>query len=126
MCSVQANTVDEHLLPPPAPKPALLAHALRQIDSIISSENFPTPCSKCLGSLEIAKFLSLAAPELGPDLAVEVCTKYRGGPSREVCESTYGIHGIGAIVTQVVSFADVGGYDGQVRFRRANRQTREC
>ncbi|KAH7104878.1 sphingomyelin phosphodiesterase [Auriculariales sp. MPI-PUGE-AT-0066] len=109
----KSNTVDEHLFPPPAPKPALVANALRQIDSIANSPHFPTTCSKCIASLEIAKFVVLAAPEMGPELAIALCVKYSGVGSLPGCTSAYN-NGIGAVITQVASFADVGGYDGQM------------
>ncbi|EJD54425.1 sphingomyelin phosphodiesterase [Auricularia subglabra TFB-10046 SS5] len=105
------NTVDPHPLPPAAQKPALLSHALQQISSIAASDNFPTTCAKCLASLEVAKFLVLAAPELGPTLAVDLCERFQ---LSSTCGTTYSRLALGSVITQVVANADVGGYDGQM------------
>lgn len=59
----------------------------------------------------MAKFLALAAPEQGPELAVTLCNKYKFSST---CEATYGAHNKGGVVTQVIANADAGGYDGQV------------
>lgn len=54
----------------------------------------------------------MAAPEQGPALAVALCHKFQFNSD---CDTMFGVLGIGAIVTQVVANADVGGFDGQVR-----------
>ncbi|KAJ8084601.1 hypothetical protein PM082_003374 [Marasmius tenuissimus] len=105
------NTVDPHPLPPKAPPSRLYAQAVAQIKSIASNPMFPTSCAKCQAGLEVAKFLIMAAPEEGPKLAVELCQSF--GFSN-TCERTYGLLGIGSVVTQVVGNADVGGLDGQM------------
>ena len=108
------NTVDPHPLPPKAPTSHLYAQAVAQIKSIASNPIFPSSCAKCQASLEVAKFLIMAAPEEGPKLAVELC-QFFGFSS--TCEQTYSLLGIGSVVTQVVGNADVGGLDGQVGSR---------
>ena len=63
-----------------------------------------------MASLKVAKFLVLAAPDLGPDLAVSLCVKHGWSDS---CGTTYSRNGIGHVISQVVAYADVGGNDGQ-------------
>ncbi|ESK92126.1 ser thr protein phosphatase family protein [Moniliophthora roreri MCA 2997] len=105
------NTVDPHPLPPKASSSRLYAQALQQIKNIASNPTFDSTCAKCQASLEVAKFLALASPEEGPRLAVELC-EFFGFSS--TCGTTFSILGIGSVITQVVSNADVGGYDGQM------------
>jgi sphingomyelin phosphodiesterase len=99
-------------LPPKASDSSLLDQALAQINSIIVNPIFGNnSCAKCQASLEVAKFLALAAPEQGPTLAVKLCLEFNFSTT---CEATYGAINLGSVVTQVVANADVGGYDGQV------------
>ncbi|KZW00602.1 hypothetical protein EXIGLDRAFT_721370 [Exidia glandulosa HHB12029] len=105
------NTVDPHPLPPVASKPALLSHAITQINSIAASTTFPDRCSKCIASLEVAKFLALAAPDLGPSLAVDLCEQFKFSST---CGNQFSKLALGSVITQVVANADVGGYDGQL------------
>jgi hypothetical protein len=72
-------------------------------------------CAQCQALLEILKFISLAAPERGPDLVVVLCGVYK---LSSTCEAIYGRLGVGTVITQVIANADVGGYDGQVGKRR--------
>jgi sphingomyelin phosphodiesterase len=102
--------------PPPLPSPAssqrLLQQAVAQIKSITTNPMFESStCTRCQASLEVAKFLALAAPEQGPNLAVTLCEYFNYSSS---CEKSYGPLVLGPMLTQVLSFADVGGYDGQV------------
>jgi len=53
----------------------------------------------------------LAAPEKGPEFFVEFCTVAK---LSSTCSATFGLSGIGSVITQVVANADVGGLDGQV------------
>ena len=53
----------------------------------------------------------MAAPEQGPALAVALCHKFNFNSD---CDTMYGKLGLGAVITQVVANADVGGFDGQV------------
>ncbi|KAG1723693.1 sphingomyelin phosphodiesterase [Suillus lakei] len=105
----QYDTVDPHPLPPTASSQKLLQQAVAQIKSIAVNPMFST-CARCQASLEVAKFLALAAPEQGTNLALALCEYFNYSSS---CEKRYGPLVMGPILTQVVSFADVGGYDGQ-------------
>ncbi|KAG1728628.1 sphingomyelin phosphodiesterase [Suillus paluster] len=105
----QYDTADPHLLPSPASSQKLLQQAVAQIKSIAVNPMFST-CARCQASLEVAKFLALAAPEQGPTLALTLCEYFNYSSS---CNKSYGPLVLGPILTQVVSFADVGGYDGQ-------------
>ncbi|KAL0580838.1 hypothetical protein V5O48_001214 [Marasmius crinis-equi] len=106
------NTVDPHPLPPKASTSRLYAQAIAQIKSIAANPTFASTCAKCQAGLEVAKFLIMAAPEEGPRLAVELCQTFGFSST---CETTYGLLGLGSVITQVVGNADVGGFDGQVR-----------
>ena len=80
--------------------------------SIASSQVFGNnSCAKCLASLEVGKFLALASPEQGPNLATELCLHFNFSST---CEDTYSVLALGSVVTQVIANADVGGLDGQV------------
>lgn len=57
--------------------------------------------------------MSLAAPEKTPDLLVALCNLLNL-TSPAACSGNYGRLGVGAVITQVLANADVGGYDGQV------------
>ncbi|KAG2363419.1 sphingomyelin phosphodiesterase [Suillus spraguei] len=103
------DTVDPHPLPPPASSQMLLQQAVAQIISIAENTEFST-CAQCQASLEVAKFLVLAAPEQGSNLALTLCEYFNYSSS---CEESYGPLVLGPILTQVAYFADVGGYDGQ-------------
>lgn len=105
----QYDTVDPHPLPPKASSQKLLQQAVVQIKSIAVNPMFST-CARCQASLEVAKFLALAAPEQGTNLALALCEYFNYSSS---CEKSFGPLVMGPILTQVVSFADVGGYDGQ-------------
>lgn len=109
----KSNTEDPRTLPPKASDSLLLQHAKTQITSIQNNALFDS-CTKCQASLEVAKFLALAAPEQGPELAVFTCNAFSLSTT---CEATYEGTPLGAIVTQVFANADVGGFDGQVRMR---------
>ncbi|KAG2062705.1 hypothetical protein BDR04DRAFT_1164661 [Suillus decipiens] len=110
----QYDTVDPpNPLPPKASSQKLLQQAVAQIKSIAANPEFST-CARCQASLEVAKFLALAAPEQGSNLALALCEYFDYSSS---CEKSYGPLVLGPILTQVVSFADVGGYDGQVNKR---------
>ena len=92
--------------------------AIRQIQ-LIASPNSPTspflkdPCAACQAALLAAKIAMLAAPEQGNNIEVALCLALGLSDSEEECELIYGAPGLGNVVTQVVSNADVGGYDGQ-------------
>ena len=68
-------------------------------------------CQRCQAALEVGKFLAMAAPSEGPALAVRLCEYFDFNSD---CATEYGVQTIGAVVTQVIANADVGGLDGQV------------
>lgn len=98
-------------MPPKAASRKILESAFQQILSIANNSNFGTNCAKCQAGLQTGKFLALAAPELGPELAVRVCEHFNFNSD---CATQYGIFSLGSVVTQVIAAADVGGLDGQV------------
>lgn len=107
---------ERHQGPPSAPRKAtdgvLLQHAIAQVLSLANNTVFGNDtCTRCQAALEVGKFLAMAAPAQGPALAVALC--HRFGFDRD-CDTTFGVLGVGAVVTQVVANADVGGFDGQV------------
>jgi hypothetical protein len=69
-------------------------------------------CALCIASLQIAKFLSLAAPEQTPLFFVFLCQQFKLSSN---CNSTYSATTLGPVLTQVVANANISGYDGQVR-----------
>lgn len=90
----------------------LLEQAIAQVKSISINPIFSTnQCARCQASLEVAKFLALSAPDQGPNFTVALCEYFNYSST---CEGNYGTLTLGPILTQVMSFADVGGYDGQV------------
>ena len=84
-----------------------------QVVSLVNSPVFGgDSCARCLAGLEVGKFVAMAAPELGPALAVALCVYF---DFESDCYTEYSVLTLGAVVTQVVANADVGGFDGQVR-----------
>ena len=107
-----SDTADPHPLPPKADASRLYREAYRQVLSIASNPIFgSSTCARCQAGLEAAKFLSLAAPEHGPTLAVALCEHFHFST---LCQETFGELALGSVITQVVANADVGGLDGQV------------
>ncbi|KDQ62021.1 hypothetical protein JAAARDRAFT_150983 [Jaapia argillacea MUCL 33604] len=105
------NTEDPHPLPFPATPELLYTQALSQIQSIATNPAFGnSSCGRCQASLEVSKFLALAAPEQVPNLLVALCEYFNYSTT---CAQTYGLNDYGGIITQVLAYADVGGYDGQ-------------
>ncbi|KIJ21978.1 hypothetical protein PAXINDRAFT_124362 [Paxillus involutus ATCC 200175] len=108
----QNDTADPHPLPPVASPSKLLEQAIAQVKSISVNSIFGTnQCARCQASLEVAKFLALSAPDQGSNFAVTLCEYFNHSTT---CEATYGPLALGPILTQVLSYADVGGYDGQL------------
>ncbi|KAF8140481.1 Metallo-dependent phosphatase [Boletus edulis] len=108
----QNDTIDPHPLPPVASSSKILEQAIAQVKSISVNPIFGTnQCARCQASLEVAKFLALSAPDQGPNFAVALCEHFNYSSS---CETNYGSLNLGPIFTQVLSFADAGGYDGQL------------
>jgi sphingomyelin phosphodiesterase len=109
---VQNNTHDPLPLPPKASPSKILAHALTQLESIRDSPFYSgNTCGACQAGLQVAKFVAMADPALGPQLAVSACELFKYSST---CATTYGRRGLGPVITQVVANADVGGYDGQM------------
>ncbi|KAH9835891.1 sphingomyelin phosphodiesterase [Rhodofomes roseus] len=112
----QLDTYEAHPLPPPAAGSQLLQYAIQQITTIANSSVFAgDSCAACLAGLEVAKFLALAAPEQGPSLAVALCEAFDYSSD---CATEYSVYDLGTPITQVIAYADVGGYDGQVICQR--------
>ncbi|KAF9062914.1 sphingomyelin phosphodiesterase [Rhodocollybia butyracea] len=105
------DTKDPHPLPAPVSSAKLLQSAITQLNSIANSTILDTDCAKCVASLEVAKFLFLAAPSQGPAFAIELCNVF---DLTSTCSQTYGPNDMGNVVTQVYAQADVGGLDGQM------------
>ncbi|KAG9316863.1 sphingomyelin phosphodiesterase [Chiua virens] len=105
------DTVDPHPLPPASAPSELLTVAIEQIKAIANNSAFEgNECAQCLASLEVAKFLVMAAPEQGSPLAQAMCSYF---DYTEDCEAAFSVLSLGYIISQVVALADVGGYDGQ-------------
>ncbi|PCH34030.1 Metallo-dependent phosphatase [Wolfiporia cocos MD-104 SS10] len=110
----QNDTWETHPLPPRASGAQLREYALGQIQAISTNPVFAgDTCAACQAALEVGKFLALAAPEEGPTLAVQLC-QYFDYDSPEDCAETYEQNALGSPITQVLAYADVGGYDGQM------------
>ncbi|KAI0304073.1 sphingomyelin phosphodiesterase [Russula brevipes] len=91
----QDDPQDPHPLPPRASGEALLQAAKTQAQWLLASPAFTNKsCPLCTATLQVAKFLSLAAPEQGPPFFVATT--------------------MGPVLTQVLANADVVGYDGQL------------
>lgn len=110
------NTGDPHLLPDQASGATIFAQALRQIQLLVSPDTSNSPftsdtCAACQSSLVVAKFVSLAAPEYGPDIVIVLCETF--GLSSD-CPTSYGRLALGSPFTQVLARADVLGIDGQM------------
>jgi hypothetical protein len=112
------DTKDPTPFPPPASADAIAAAAIRQIQ-LIASPNTPSspfindPCAACQAVLLPAKFAFLAAPSEGASIAVALCEAMNLEGSTEACEVGFGQFGLANVLTQVISNADVAGYDGQ-------------
>lgn len=115
----QNDTVDPHPLPPPSTPSELLSSAISQIAAIATNPSFEgNKCAQCQASLEVAKFLVMAAPDQGPLLAEAVCEYFNYSTT---CYDEYSVLALGSVFTQVVSLANVGGYDGQVSVKRGRK-----
>ncbi|OBZ68610.1 Sphingomyelin phosphodiesterase 2 [Grifola frondosa] len=109
--AIQNDTNEPHPLPPKASSSLLLEQAFAQVLSIATNPVFGTDsCTRCQAALEVGKFLAMAAPEQGPALAVQLCEHFSFNKD---CATQYSVDTIGAVVTQVIANADVGGFDGQ-------------
>jgi hypothetical protein len=90
-----------------------LKAAITQAQWLANSTVFANnSCALCTATLQVAKFLSLAAPEQGPAFFVFLCQQFK---LTSTCNTTYGATTLGPVLTQVLANADVTGYDGRVR-----------
>jgi hypothetical protein len=116
LCSslpTQDDPQDPHPLPPRASDDALLQAAKTQVQWLLASPAFTDKtCPLCIATLQVAKFLSLAAPEQGPPFFVFLCQQFK---LTGACNTTFSRTTLGPVLTQVLANADVVGYDGQVR-----------
>ncbi|KAF8177267.1 Metallo-dependent phosphatase-like protein, partial [Mycena galopus ATCC 62051] len=114
----QTDTEDPTPFPPPAFDDAIVAVAIRQIQ-LIASPNSPSspfinnPCAACQAVLLPAKIALLAVPSQGAAISVALCEALGFADSAQACEVGLGPFGLANVVTQVISNADVAGYDGQ-------------
>jgi hypothetical protein len=84
-----------------------------QVQFLTSSAVFRNDsCALCTAVLQVAKFLSLAAPEEGPAFFVFACQQFKISGA---CNTTFGPTTLGPVLTQVLANANVSGYDGRVR-----------
>jgi hypothetical protein len=92
-----------------------IEQALAQIKAITTNPALANDtCAKCQTSLVVGKMLVLASPEEGPLLLQAVCD-YLDYTTHATCHDEFSQLALGSTLSQVLSFADVGGYDGQVR-----------
>jgi len=90
----------------------LMEQALAQIQAIATNPAINDTCAKCQASLAVAKMLVLGAPEQGPSLIQALCEYFNYSTT---CYDEYSVLALGSTLSQVLSFIDAGGYDGQVR-----------
>jgi len=109
----QLDTQDPHPLPPRVPDEALLENAQSQVKWLFANPTIAgSNCALCIASLQIAKFLSLAAPDQTPPFFVLLCQQFKLSSN---CNNTFSATTLGSVLTQVVANANISGYDGQVR-----------
>ncbi|KAH9964118.1 Metallo-dependent phosphatase [Russula dissimulans] len=108
----QNDTQDPHPLPEPASGESLLQNALSQFDWILTDATLEQDkCATCISVLNVAQFLSLAAPEQGPAFFVFLCQELE---LLFVCEKEFSATTYGSVLTQIFAKANVRGYDGQM------------
>jgi hypothetical protein len=83
-----------------------------QIKEIISNDNISGNCSKCIAALSVAKSAAVVAPRAVPGAMVSLCKQYKFH-NNETCEEDFEASTFGSVWTQVLRFADVGGWDGR-------------
>lgn len=109
--TIPTSNKDPHPLPPVVSSQVLLQNALTQLSSIATNPSFSNnTCGRCQATLEVAKFLALAAPDKTPTFLIAFCNQFKLNSN---CTTQYSLNGIGSVATQVIANADVGGYDGQ-------------
>lgn len=108
----QVDTQDPHVLPPRASGDSILQNAINQFKWLVASTATATnTCTLCIAALQVAKSLSLAAPEQGPPFFVFLCQQFK---LSSACNNTFSSTTLGSVLTQVVAYANISGYDGQV------------
>ena len=90
----------------------LISNTVSQISEIIEGTSITGNCSKCVAALQVAKDAVLLAPSKVPDAMVGLCQTFKLH-SNTTCEQDFDASTFGAVWTQVLAFADVGGLDGQ-------------
>lgn len=108
--TIPGENNDPHPLPPVVPSQVLLQNALTQLLSIATNPSLNNSCGRCQATLELAKFLALAAPDKTPTFLIALCNQLKLSND---CTAEFTLNGMGSVVTQVIANADVGGYDGQ-------------
>jgi len=110
------SRTEQHPGSPPPPKARLgrisLKNALGQFNWTLSNILKNDKCTACISILQIGQFLSLAAPEQGPEFFVFLCQQLK---LPFTCEKEFSVTAYGSVLTQVFAQAKVREYDGQVR-----------
>ncbi len=91
---------------------ALVQAAFTNISAIILGNTVTGNCSKCQASLAVAKTVAQYAPESAPGLFVKLCETFKFS-SNATCVDDYAATSFGAVLSQVLAFANVTGLDGQ-------------
>ncbi|KAF7332972.1 Sphingomyelin phosphodiesterase [Mycena venus] len=100
------DTKDPTPFPPPASADAIVAAAIRQIQLIVSPNSPSSPF------INDPSHFSPRHPQ-GASISVALCEALGFQSSTEACEVGLGQFGLANVLTQVISNADVAGYDGQ-------------
>jgi hypothetical protein len=91
---------------------AFINGLVTQIKEIIVGDNIVGNCSKCIAALSVAKSAAVVVPEAVPEAMVALCKQYKFH-NNETCEEDFEASTFGSVWTQVLRFADVGGWDGR-------------
>jgi hypothetical protein len=89
----------------------VISNVIDDIQAIISSDSSASNCTKCKHALTKAQHAAQLAPELLPPAMVRFCTS-TGYDSADSCKEDFEASTFGAIWTQILALADVGGMDG--------------
>ncbi|KAJ5210556.1 hypothetical protein N7491_010363 [Penicillium cf. griseofulvum] len=90
----------------------LVQEVVSNVTNIIQSNGTDNNCTRCQNALAAAKLAALHAPAFVPSAMIGLCKAFRFRAD-ETCEQDYATNTFGAIWTQVLAYADVGGLDGQ-------------
>jgi len=93
---------------------AILQAATAQIQQIVKggAAGSSSNCSKCIAALEVGQLVAKTIPSSVPAALVALCQS-TGFASNATCTQNYAAGSFGAIWTQILALADVGGLDGQ-------------